>query len=354
MVPQVAAVMGPTAAGTSYIAALADYAPMVRGTSSMALAGPPLVKAVIGEEISTEDLGGSKIHCQISGVGDGEFVDDKSCLEAIRKYLSYFPSHCEQKPPVKAEPENIGMSMGDDILSVVPENPRQGFDMKKVIRPICDYNDFFEIKPEFAPNMIVGFGRIKGRPVGFVANQSLVMGGVIDVNAADKASRFMLSCDAFQIPLIFLHDCPGFMVGSQVEKAGIIRHGAKMLHVVASLTVPKLSVVIRKSYGAGYFVMCGKGLKPDFIVGWPTAEISLMGAEGAVSIVMKNESDTESKAQKVSEYKANIGGLISAKQAHIDDIIDPRETRQILYKALQFMQHKRAPIKTRKRGVMPV
>jgi acetyl-CoA carboxylase carboxyltransferase component len=180
------------------------------------------------------------------------------------------------------------------------------------------------------------------------------MGGAIDVDASDKASRFMLNCDAFGIPILFLHDCPGFLVGSRVEKMGIIRHGAKMLHIVASLTVPKFSVVVRKSYGAGYYVMCGKGLNPDLIVGWPTAEISLMGAEGAANIVMKNKNDAEAKAAKVAEYRANIGGLLSARLGHIDDIIDPRETRSYLFRALQYTFNKKSPRPRRKHGVMPV
>ena len=193
-----------------------------------------------------------------------------------------------------------------------------------------------------------------GRSIGIVANQPSFMGGAIDVDASDKATRFLLACDAFQIPVLFLHDCPGFMVGSRAEKMGIIRHGAKFLHAVASLTVPKLSVVVRKSYGAGYYVMCGKGLKPDLIVGWPTAEISLMGAQGAANIVMKNKTDVDAKAAKVAEYQANIGGLLSARQGHIDDLIDPRETRKVLFRALQYTSGKRARPSRRKHGVTPV
>jgi acetyl-CoA carboxylase carboxyltransferase component len=226
--------------------------------------------------------------------------------------------------------------------------------MKKVIKLLVDHGDFFEIKPDYAKSMIVGFGRIMGAPMGIVANQPTFMGGAIDVDASDKATRFITICDAFQIPLLFLHDCPGFLVGSRVEKMGIIRHGAKLLHAVASLTVPRFSVVVRKSYGAGYYVMCGKGLKPDLIVGWPTAEISLMGAEGAANIVMKNKNDSEAKAEKVAHYKSKIGGLISARLAHIDDLIDPRETRAVLYRALQFTFNKRPPRSRRKHGVIPV
>ena len=354
VVPQVAAVMGPTAAGTSYIAALADYTPMVRGIGSMALAGPPLVKAAIGEDVTTEDLGGSKVHCQISGVGDGEFDGDEACIAGIRKYLGFFPSHSKEKSPVVRDLRGLELKISDDILKILPDDNRKAYDMKKIIKLLADREDFFEIKPDFAKNIIVGFVRVMGRSVGVVANQPSFMGGAIDVDASDKATRFLLLCDAFQIPVLFLHDCPGFMVGSRAEKMGIIRHGAKFLHAVASLTVPKLSVVIRKSYGAGYYVMCGKGLRPDLIVGWPTAEISLMGAEGAAGIVMKNKSDADAKAAKVAEYKANIGGLLSARQGHIDDLIDPRETRRVLLRALQFTVNKRPARARRKHGVTPV
>lgn len=354
VVPQVAAVMGPTAAGTSYIAALADYTPMVKGVGSMALAGPPLVKAAIGEDITTEELGGSKVHCQVSGCADGEFENDEKCIAAIRKYLSFFPSHGKDRPPIKRDVRGLSVAISDEILSILPDDPRKAYDMKKVINQVVDHGDFFEIKPDFAKNIITGFGRIMGHPVGILANQPSFMGGAIDVDASDKATRFLMTCDAFNIPIVFLHDCPGFLVGSRVEKMGIIRHGAKMLHAVASLTVPRFSVVVRRSYGAGYYVMCGKGLKPDLIVGWPTAEISLMGAEGAANIVMKNKDDKDAKAAKVAEYKANIGGLISARLAHIDDLIDPRETRAVLLRGLQFTFNKRPPRPRRKHGVIPV
>lgn len=354
VVPQVAAVMGPTAAGSSYIAALADYTPMVAGIGSMTLAGPPLVKAAIGEEVTTEELGGSKVHCQISGCADGEFPNDASCIDAVRKYLSFLPSHSYDRPPIRRQIRGLQLPISDEILNLLPNDPRKAYDMKKVIGLIADHGDFFEIKPEFAKNILTGFARIMGHPIGVVANQPSFMGGAIDVDAADKAARFLTICDAFQVPVLFLHDCPGFLVGSRVEKMGIIRHGAKMLHTVASLTVPKFSVVVRKSYGAGYYVMCGKGLNPDLIVGWPAAEISLMGAEGAVNIMMKNKNDPEGKAETITEYKAKIGGMISARLGHIDDLIDPRETRQVLYRALQFTSQKRPQKIRRKRGIIPV
>ncbi len=365
-VPMVAAVVGPTAAGTSYIAALADYTPMRRGISSMALAGPPLVKAAVGEDITTEELGGSKVHCEKSGVGDGEFDSDEDLILNIRKYLSFFPSHCRQHPPVSRKIAGLKVEIDDSILTVLPDSVRKAYDMRKVVEKICDFGlnwkegGFLEVQPDFARNIITGFGRIMGHPIAIVANQPSQMGGAIDNDASDKAARFLMRANAFNIPVLFLHDCPGFLVGSRAEHAGIIRHGAKFLHVVASLTVPKFSVVIRKSYGAGYYVMCGKGLDPDLIVGWPTAEISLMGAEGAANIVMKNKDAAggagavEAKAEKVKEFKAKIGGLQSARLALIDDIIDPRETRAVLMRALQFTSNKRPQRNRRKHGIMPV
>lgn len=354
VVPQVAAVMGPTAAGSSYIATLADYTPMVKNYGTMSLAGPALVKAAVGEEISAQDLGGAKVHCEISGCADSQFEDDASCIAAIRKYLGFFPSHHREKFPLKRSGTPQNLKISDDILNILPEDPRRSFDMKKVINHLLDDGEFLEIKESFAKNIIVGLGRLMGSPMGLVANQSSTLGGAIDVNAADKATRFILTCNAFHIPLLFLHDCPGFLVGSHVEKQGILRHGAKFLHAVASLTIPRFSVIIRRSYGAGYYVMCGKGLKPDLIVGWPTAEVSLMGAEGAVSIITKNRNHRNSSSQ-IEKYRSGIGVFQAAELGHIDDIIDPRQTRAILFKALQFTIHKRTRnLRIKRQGISPV
>jgi len=386
VVPQVAAIMGPTAAGTAYIPALADFVPMVKGTSSMALAGPPLVKAAINEDVTTEELGGTSVHCKVSGVGDLETADDHECIASVRRYLSYFPSHSGLKPRRK-KPEGIEtpaqpaskfarkhetsprldpLAVDERILSILPEDPRKGYDMREVIHAIVDPADsprarssFFEIKPEFARNMIVGLARIDGWSIGIIANQPSHMGGAIDIDASDKAARHIQLCDAFNIPVLFLHDCPGFMVGSRMEKLGIIRHGAKMLFAVSEMTVPKFSVVVRRSYGAGYYVMCGKGYEPDLLVGWPTSEISLMSPEGAVNIVFRKEiaaaQDPEAaRAARVEQYRAMIGGQISAAQGHLDDIIDPRDTRRVLARALENTR-KKSPLRPRKKhGVTPV
>jgi acetyl-CoA carboxylase carboxyltransferase component len=364
LVPMVAAVMGPTAAGTAYIPALADFVPMVKGTSSMALAGPPLVKAAINEDVTTEELGGSLVHCKISGVADLETENDAACISAIRQYLSFMPSRCGEKPSLKP-PRSVSaktddlLGMSDGVLDLLPSDPRKGYDMKKLLAELLDEGFFFEMKPEFAKNILTGFGRIAGQTVGLLANQPAFMGGVIDIDAADKATRFLSLCNAFEIPVVFLHDCPGFMVGSRMEKLGIIRHGAKMLFAVSELTVPKLAVVIRRSYGAGYYVMCGKGYQPDLLVAWPGSEIGLMSPEGAVNIAFRREIEgsEDPKAaleQRVLQYRRMIGSSLSASQGHLDDVIDPRDTRRVLHQALTTVTHQRRERPAKKQGVYPV
>jgi acetyl-CoA carboxylase carboxyltransferase component len=361
VVPQVAAMVGPGAAGTAYIPGLADFVPMVKGTSSIAIGGPYLVESTVGEKVSEEDLGGSKIHNDISGVADAEYADDKTCLEAIREYISFFPSHCEEKPPRRqsADPAD---RRDEDILKIVPENPRQAFDMHKVILSLVDDRKFFPMKPKWARNLITGLGRIDGWPVGFVANNSMFYGGVLDVNSADKAARFVNLCDAFNIPLIFLQDCPGFMVGTKVEQAGIIRHGAKMLYAVASATVPKMTVIVRKGYGAGYYVMNGRAYEPDLLIAWPQAEIGLMGPEGLVSIgarkLLQSAESPEAAAAMKAELAASLRSQISiyrtAAMAMIDDVVDPRDTRKLLARTLARSRNKKVERPYRKREVSPV
>ncbi len=361
VVPQVAAMVGPGAAGTAYIPALADFVPMVKGNSSIAIGGPYLVESTVGEKVSEEELGGSKIHNEISGVADQEYADDATCLKAIREYLSFFPSHCDDRPPVRG-PRDAPLAMGDAILGVVPENPRQAFDVHKVILHLVDEGQFFAMKPKWARNIVTGFGRIGGFPVGIVANNSMFYGGVLDVNASDKAARFVNLCDGFNIPLLFLQDVPGFMVGTKVEQAGIIRHGAKMMYAVATATVPKLTVVIRKGYGAGYYVMNGRAFEPDLLVAWPGAEIGVMGPEGMVSIAARKllsgaespEAADTLKKEMADNLRAQISIYRTAALGMIDDVIDPRETRRVLYRALKRTQNKRVERPRRRREIAPV
>jgi len=358
VVPLVAAMMGPGAAGTAYIPGLADFVPMVRSTSHMALGGPPLVKAVVGEDVDPETLGGSKVHTEVSGVADLEVPDDAACIRAIKEYLSYFPSS-NLEPPPRVPTDDPPDRRDEALLDVVPDNPRRPYDMHRVIASIVDEGRFFELKPAWAKNLIVGLARMGGMSVGIVANQPLYLGGVLDVDAADKAARFVMLCDAFGIPLLFLQDVPGFMVGSRVERAGIIRHGAKMLYAVAEATVPKVTVVVRKAYGAGYYVMCGRAYEPDLIVAWPTAEISVMGPEGAVNIVFRKQlqaaADPEAERRRLlEEFRRMTDAYVAASHAHVDDVIDPRETRPVVIRALELARGKRVERPWKKHGVMPV
>ena len=358
VIPQVAALMGPCAAGTAYIPGLADFVPMVKGRGSMALAGPHLTKAVTGEDVTQEELGGSKIHTRISGVGDLEVKSDEDCIEAIKDYLSYFPRNCEEQPP-RREPADPIDRMDEELLDVLPESPRKPYDMYDVIRRIVDDGEWFDMKPRFARTIITCFTRMGGMPVGIVANQPKQLGGILENDSADKAARFINLCDAFNVPLLFLQDVPGFMVGSKTEHAGIIRHGAKMLYAISRATVPKVTVVIRKAYGAGYYVMNGKAYEPDQIYAWPSAEISVMGAEGAVNIIGRSAIEASDDPEAMRETMLNaireqIDVYIAAGNALIDDVIDPRETRPRIISALRMAKDKKVERPWRKHGVMPV
>jgi acetyl-CoA carboxylase carboxyltransferase component len=358
VIPQVAALMGPCAAGTAYIPGLADFVPMVKGRGSMALAGPHLVRAAVGEDVTQEELGGSRVHCRKSGVGDLEVPDDPACIEAIKRYLSFFPASCEQPPPRRptADPVDRG---DEELLDVLPDSNRKPYDMYEVIRRIVDDGEIFDLKPQFARTVITCLARFDGRPAGIVANQPRQLGGILDNDSADKAARFINLCNAFGIPLVYLMDVPGFMVGSKVEAAGIIRHGAKMLYATANATVPKITVILRKAYGAGYYVMCGRAYDPDLIVAWPSAEISVMGAEGAVEIIFRKQvQEAEDPAAKRQELVANFRKIIdvyvAAGNAMIDDVIDPRETRATICRALELAERKRVDRPWKRNGVVPV
>jgi methylmalonyl-CoA decarboxylase subunit alpha len=361
VIPQVAAMMGPGAAGTAYIPGLADFVPMVKGTSHMALGGPPLVKAAVGEDVTAEEMGGSEVHTRVSGVADLEVADDVECIRVVRQYLSYFPSSNLDRPPV-VDADDPPERRCDDLVDIVPANPRQAYDVRKVVASIVDRDSFFPMKPDWARNLVTGLARFGGRPAGIVANQPMFLGGALDLNAADKAARFVWLCDAFHVPLVFLMDCPGFLVGSAVEKQGIIRHGAKMLFAVAEATVPKVTVVMRKGYGAGYYVMNGRAYEPDLIVGWPTAEISVMGPEGAVNIIFRKQieaaGDQEARnavrSQLVQTVREQINAYIAAGWSFLDDLIDPAETRAVICRGLELGEGKKLERPWRKHGVLPV
>jgi len=358
VIPQVAALMGPCAAGTAYIPGLADFVPMVKGRGSMALAGPHLVRAAVGEDVTQEELGGSRVHCRKSGVGDLEVADDPECIARIKEYLSFFPSHCEEPPPVAESADPIDRR-DEELLDVIPESNRKPYDVYEVIRRIVDDGVYFDLKPQWARTIVTCLARFGGRPAGIVASQPKQLGGILDNDSADKAARFVNLCNAFGIPLVFLQDVPGFMVGTKVEQAGIIRHGAKMLHAVANATVPKVTVVLRKAYGAGYYVMCGRAYEPDLIVAWPNAEISVMGAEGAVEIVFRKQVEeaddpAAKKAELIAAYRELIDVYVAARNDMIDDVIDPRETRPTICRALEMAEGKRVERPWKRHGVVPV
>jgi acetyl-CoA carboxylase carboxyltransferase component len=358
VIPQVAALMGPCAAGTAYIPGLADFVPMVKGRGSMALAGPHLVRAAVGEDVTQEELGGSRVHCRKSGVGDMEVADDEECIARVKQYLSFMPQNCEQPPPVRPASDPIDRA-DEGLLDVLPESNRKPYDMYEVISRIVDDGEWFDMKGQWAKTIITCFARFGGRPAGIVANQPKHLGGILDNDSADKAARFVNLCNAFSIPLVFLMDVPGFMVGSKVEAGGIIRHGAKMLYAVANATVPKITVITRKAYGAGYYVMNGRAYEPDLIVAWPSAEISVMGAEGAVEIVMRKqveeaEDPAAKKAELVEAYRKIIDVYIAAGNDMIDDVIDPRETRATICRGLEMAAGKKIERPWKKSGVVPV
>jgi len=303
-------------------------------------------------------LGGSRVHCRKSGVGDLEVADDPDCIEQIKRYLSYFPQHCEQPPPYVATEDPVDRA-DEDLLDVLPESNRKPYDMYEVIRRIVDDGVYFDLKPQWARTIITCLTRFGGRPAGIVANQPRHLGGILDNDSADKSARFINLCDAYGIPLVFLMDVPGFMVGTKVEEAGIIRHGAKMLYATANATVPKVTVVLRKGYGAGYYVMCGRAYEPDLIVAWPSAEISVMGAEGAVEIIFRrqveaSEDPRAKRAELIESIRKTIDVYVAAGNDMIDDVIDPRETRPTICRALEMAAGKRIERPWKRHGVVPV
>jgi acetyl-CoA carboxylase carboxyltransferase component len=303
-------------------------------------------------------MGGSQVHCYESGVGDNEVADDRECIETVRRFLSYLPSsNTEAAPFVEAMDPADRLVEGLD--KIVPVSPRAAYDVRRVIKAVFDHDSWFEIKPSWAKNIVIGLARAAGHPVGVVANQPMQKGGILDSDAADKAARFIRMCDAFNVPLVYLMDVPGFLVGSQVEKDGIIRHGAKMLYATAEATVPKVTVIMRKAYGAGYYVMCGKGYGPDVIVAWPLAEISVMGPEGAVNIIFNKQieasADPEAtRAQMIEAIRAQINPYLAAGWAMIDDVIDPAETRRVIIRGIQQAGDKMIDRPWRKHGNIPV
>ncbi len=359
VIPQISAILGPCAGGAVYSPALTDFVFMVGGISYMFVTGPDVVKAVTREDVSFETLGGAGIHAEKSGVCHVAAESEEDAFFLIRKLLGYLPQNNMEDPPYL--PTTDDPLRASEILDeIIPDDPGKPYDVKEVIQAIVDEGQFFEIHAAYAQNIVVGFARLGGHSIGIVANQPAVLAGVLDIHASEKAARFVRFCDAFNIPLVTLVDVPGFMPGTEQEHNGIIRSGAKLLYAYCEATVPKLTVILRKAYGGAYIVMSSKHIRGDVNLAWPSAEIAVMGPEGAVSIVMRKEVEQASdpvrrKAELVAEYREKFANpYVAAERGYLDDVIEPRETRARLFNALEMLNNKRDSNPPRKHGNIPL
>lgn len=358
-VPQICLLFGPSAAGGAYIPAFCDVVTMVDGNASMYLGSPRMAEMVIGEEVTLEEMGGAEMHTSVSGCGDVLVDSEQEALEWCRNYLSFFPSNCHDDPP--SEEPSEPKSQDETLDEIIPVNQNRPFDVKDVIAHVVDDSEFLEIKENFAPELVTGLARIDGRAVGLVASQPKKRGGVLFVDSADKGARFISLCDAFGIPLVFLADVPGFMIGTKVEREGIIRHGAKMISAVSEATVPKISVIVRKAYGAGLYAMCGPGFEPDATLALPEAMIAVMGPEAAVNAVyarkiqeLPAEERPEYVKQKRDEYEEDIDIYRLASELIVDELITRNDIRSELQKRLEIYESKQQDWPDKKHGVTPV
>lgn len=357
-VPQICCLFGPSAAGGAYIPSFCDVIIMVEGNASMYLGSPRMAEMVVGEKVSLEEMGGARMHCTVSGVGDLLATDDEDAIEQARLFFSYLPSTFRDQPPVY-HPEPPAVPFTDDV---VPEIESQPFDVHDVIDALVDEDSFFEIKPLFAAELVVGFGRLEGRTIGVVANNSMVKGGVLFSDSADKAARFIWLCDAFNVPLLYLADVPGFMIGSEVERGGIIRHGAKMVTAVSEATVPQISVVIRKAYGAGLYAMAGPGFGPDAALALPTARVAVMGPEAAVNAVYANKiAAIEDEAERAAfvaarraEYEQDVDLERLVSDLVLDGVVEPADLRDELVRRFRYAARRDRHFAEKRRGVPPV
>ncbi|MFQ5419647.1 MAG: acyl-CoA carboxylase subunit beta, partial [Anaerolineae bacterium] len=359
VIPQISVMLGPCAGGSVYSPALTDFIIMTRGTSHMFITGPEVIKTVTREEVDMETLGGAAAHSQTSGVAHFAVDDEAAALALTRQLLSYLPANNAEPPPI-SEPTDDPWRMDETLNAIVPADPGLSYDMHQVIERVFDLGSFLEVQRDYAQNAIVGFARLHGAPVGIVAQQPDVLAGVIDINAADKISRFIRICDAYNLPIVTFVDSPGFMPGVAQEHSGIIRHGAKIVYAYSEATVPKLAVVTRKAYGGAYIVMSSKYIRTDLVFAWPTAEIAVMGAEGAVNVLyrkqLKDADDPEAaRAALVAEFRQKFSKPYApAASGHIDDIVIPAETRPRLIAALELLRDKKASLLRKKHGIMPV
>ncbi len=358
-VPQISAIMGPCIGVASYAPALTDFIIQVKETSQMFITGPPVIKAVTGEDVTMEQLGGWKMHAEISGVNDIIAENDEDCLNQIRDLMRYIPQNCGETPP-REVCDDPADRMIEDFETYVPEDPKRLYDVKGIITRIADHGRFFEIKPRFARNLVTGFGQIGGYPVGFVANQPKFMGGSLDVDCSDKGARFIRFCDAFNIPIITLVDMPGYLPGTKQEQRGIIRHGAKMLYSYAEATVPMITLYLRKGYGGAKQAMCTREMGADQVFVWPGVELAVMGASGAVNVLYRQEieaaEDGEAvRAMRIAEFEERFTGPFEAvAKQYAHSAILPRETRWRLFQSLEILRNKRVDRPVKKHGLMPV
>ncbi len=356
VIPQISVILGPCAGGAVYSPALTDFVFVVDKISKMFITGPEVIKTVLGEEISMEDLGGARVHSEITGNAHFYATSEEECFEQIKKLITFIPWSNLQKakkfPPKDPDPKY-------NIDKIVPGDPTQPYDVRDVIRGIVDDSDFFEVQEMWAENIVIGFGRMNGETVGFVCNQPIVLAGVLDVDSSDKSARFIRFCDAFNIPIVTLVDLPGYLPGVDQEHAGVIRHGAKVLYAYSEATVPKMTVIIRKAYGGGYIAMGSRHLRADFVFAWPGAEIAVMGPEGAANIIFRKEIATAEdpekvRKQKVKEYKDKFANpYVAAAKGYIDSVIEPQDTRKHLLHAIEVAVNKAVYLPQKKHGIPP-
>src|SRR4051812_19750699 len=360
VIPQISLIMGPCAGGAVYSPAMTDFIFMVKETSHMFITGPEVIKTVTGEEVEFEELGGAMSHNSKSGVAHFASEDEEACLEDARYLLGFLPSNNLEQPPRNPVPADDPEREDETLEAVVPDDPSKPYDMREVITRVVDDEEFFEVHEHFAKNIVCGFSRLDGYPVGIVGNQPAFLAGVLDIEASEKAARFVRTCDAYNVPILTFTDVPGFLPGTDQEWNGIIRHGAKLLYAYTEATVPKLTVVTRKAYGGAYDVMNSKHMLADYNIAWPTAEVAVMGPEGAVNIIYRKDIATsptpEERRQKlIDDYKAHFANPYSAaERGYIDDVIEPRQTRPKLIRALRMLQTKRVEQPKRKHGNIPL
>lgn len=359
VIPQISIIMGPSAGGAVYSPALTDFVFMVDKTSQMFITGPQVIKAVTGEDVSAEQLGGAQTHNTVSGVAHFFSETDDAALAAVRRLIGFLPANNLEDPPVIETGDPLGR-VDEDLLKIIPDDPNKPYDVRNVIRSVVDNGDFMEVQESYAANAVVGFGRLAGKPVGMVANQPKSMAGCIDINASDKIGRFVRFCDSFNIPVITWVDTPGYLPGTNQEYGGVIRHGAKILYAYSEATVPKVTVILRKAYGGAYLAMCAKALGADQVLAWPQAEIAVMGPDGAANIIFKDdiakaENPVETRKAKIAEYRDKFANpYVAAARGYVDMVIDPRETRPRIISALEMLGSKRDARPPKKHGNIPV